>query len=133
MFADPPYAIEDREVNEWVENYTVSFAEIKADEATAGNPSDEEIKAFFAKRRSELKVEPRRATLVASVLSTQLLTKAAQDEALKAELEKLTGITGNKLRVDVEEVRQPDLEPGDRFVHGEIAEGGHADHFFGKK
>ncbi|MDQ0289742.1 peptidylprolyl isomerase [Oligosphaera ethanolica] len=80
-------AIEDREVNEWVENYTVSFAEIKADEATAGNPSDEEIKAFFAKRRGELKVEPRRATLVASVLSTQLLTKAALDEALKAELE----------------------------------------------
>ncbi|NLD71762.1 MAG: 30S ribosomal protein S3 [Chloroflexi bacterium] len=30
--------------------------------------------------------------------------------ALKAELEKLTGITGNKLRVDVEEVRQPDLD-----------------------
>lgn len=79
--------LEDREVHEWIENYTVSFAEIKADDAKAANPSEEEIKAFFAQRRSELTVEPRRATLVASVLSTQLLAKAAEDEALKTALE----------------------------------------------
>ena len=78
--------LEDREVNEWVENYTVSFAEISADEENAAKPSDEEIKAFFATRRSELKVEPRRATLVASVLPTQLLTRAAEDQALLAAL-----------------------------------------------
>jgi parvulin-like peptidyl-prolyl isomerase len=80
-------SVEEREIHEWVENYTLSFAEINADEAEAGKPSEEEIEAFFANRRSELKVEPRRATLVASLLSTQLIAKSAQDEELRAALE----------------------------------------------
>jgi small subunit ribosomal protein S3 len=36
--------------------------------------------------------------------------RGATINELKARLEELTGITGNKLRVDVEEVRQPDLD-----------------------
>ena len=81
---------DEADVNAWLEVYTMQFADFNQDTAKAAQPTEEDIKQFFAARKAEISWESQRAALVAALSMDQLRTAAAAvtaDPALKALVE----------------------------------------------
>lgn len=80
--------VDAADVNAWLEVYTMQFAEFNQDTTKAAQPSEEDIKQFFATRKAEITWENQRAALVAALSMDELRAAAATaDPAVKALIE----------------------------------------------
>ncbi|MDD3953021.1 MAG: peptidyl-prolyl cis-trans isomerase [Lentisphaeria bacterium] len=97
--------VDESEVTGYVEKYTAKVADFSMDITKDFQPAEEEINAFFSKRKNELKMPDSKAALIASFVTADVLAKATAPQA-DAELQKRLEPSEDEIKSQYEALKE---------------------------